>query len=242
MDVETGTVSKIGNGWGPSWSPSGDWIAYISYTAHIDDKHGWRRFTGANGVSLMHPDGTDSVFIHKFAWAMNIRPIWSPDSKMLLLTSFPDDLTGKFDIFVLDLATRKLTKEFRHTPLIFGWARVNWDLATAWRVPGLRPAMLTFVDQLPDPSTICLLCLQERNWLWNSQWDIMLATDTMLPGAPQSRIPRSVDKHRSACRCREGLRGPGRAQSYLAFSPGDLGVSSSFCASPTPASYHTTHR
>jgi Tol biopolymer transport system component len=125
MDVETGRVSKIANGWGPSWSPSGEWIAYFSHTAHIRDKHGWWRFTGAKGVSLMHPDGTDSLFIHKFDWPMNIRPIWSPDSKTLLLTSFPDDLTGKFDIFMLDLATRKLTKEFRHPPLIFGWASAN---------------------------------------------------------------------------------------------------------------------
>ncbi|MGA3372889.1 MAG: hypothetical protein ABSC48_14125 [Terracidiphilus sp.] len=125
MDVETGRVSMIAKGWGPSWSPSGEWIAYFSLTAHIRDKHGWWHFTGAKGVSLMHPDGSDSQFIHKFVWAMNIRPIWSPDSKTLLLTSFPDDLTGKFDIFMLDLATRKLTKQFRHPPLIFGWVRAN---------------------------------------------------------------------------------------------------------------------
>jgi len=125
MDVETGTVSMIANGWGPSWSPSGERIAYFTYTAHIRDKHGWWHFTGAKGISLMHPDGTDSLFIHKSVWPMIVRPIWSPDSKTLLLTSFPDDLTGKFDIFVLDLATRTLTKKFRHPPLIFGWARAN---------------------------------------------------------------------------------------------------------------------
>jgi len=125
MNVETGKVSRIANGWGPSWSPSGEWIAYFHFTAHIRDKHGWWHFTGANGISLMRPDGTDSVFIHKFDWPMNIRPIWSPDSKTLLLTSFPDDLTGKFDMHMLDLATRKLTKEFRHPPLIFGWVRAG---------------------------------------------------------------------------------------------------------------------
>jgi WD40-like Beta Propeller Repeat len=125
MAVETGMVSMIANGWGPSWSPSGEWIAYFSWTAHIRDKHDWWHFTGAKGISLMHPDGTDSLFIHKFDWPMNVRPIWSPDSKALLITSFPDDLTGKFDIFMLDLATRKLTKEFRHPPLILGWARAN---------------------------------------------------------------------------------------------------------------------
>jgi Tol biopolymer transport system component len=125
MDADTGRVSKIANGWGPSWSPSGEWIAYFAHTAHIKDKHGWWYFTGVKGISLMHPDGTDSHLIHKFNWSMNIRPIWSPDSKTLLLTSFPDDWTGKFDIFKLNLSTCKLTKEFRHPPLIFGWARAN---------------------------------------------------------------------------------------------------------------------
>lgn len=125
MNVETGTVSKIANGWGPSWSPSGKWIAYHPWTSHLRDKHGSWSFSGPMGISLMRPDGTDSTFIHKFVWAMNIQPIWSPDSKTLLLASFPDDLTGKFDIFQLDLATRKLTKKFRHPPLIFGWAPAN---------------------------------------------------------------------------------------------------------------------
>jgi Tol biopolymer transport system component len=128
MDVETGTVAKIAKGWGPSWSPSGEWIAYFPYTAHLRDKHGWWRFTGPDGISLMHSDGSDALFLHRFGWPMNIRPIWSPDSKTLLLTSFPDDLTGKFDIFTLDVATRKLTKKFKHPPLIFGWVRENYAL------------------------------------------------------------------------------------------------------------------
>jgi hypothetical protein len=125
MDVETGSTSKIGDGWGPSWSPSGEWIAYFPYAAHVRDKRGWWRFTGAKGIGLMHPDGSNPTFVHKFDWPMNIKPVWSPDSKELLLASFPDDLTGKFDIFMLDIATRRLTKEFRHPPLIFGWAGAN---------------------------------------------------------------------------------------------------------------------
>jgi Tol biopolymer transport system component len=125
MDAETGKVSKIANGWGPSWSPSGEWIAYFANTAHVRDKRGWWHFAGPYGVSLMHPDGTDSQFIHKFEWAMNIRPIWAPDSKTLLLSTFPDDLTGRFDIFMLEIAPRKLTKVFRHPPLIFGWTTAN---------------------------------------------------------------------------------------------------------------------
>lgn len=125
MNVGTGSVSAVAKGWGPSWSPSGEWIAYHPYTAHVRDKHGWWSFAGAKGISLMHPDGTHSIFIHKFKWSMNNMPIWSPDSKMLLLTSFPDDLTGKFDIFLLDIATHKLRKKFRHPPLIFGWLRAN---------------------------------------------------------------------------------------------------------------------
>ena len=131
MDAETGRASKIANGWGPSWSPSGEWVAYFAGTAHIRDKRGWWHFKGPHGVSLVHPDGTDSQFIQKFEWAMNIRPIWSPDSKTLLLTSFPDDLTGKFDIFMLDLATCKLTKEFKHPPLIIGCVRADQNMVTA---------------------------------------------------------------------------------------------------------------
>jgi Tol biopolymer transport system component len=72
----------------------------------------------------MHPDGTGSQLIHKFE-SMNAGPIWSPDSKTLLLASFPDDFSGKFDVFLLDVATRKLTKEFRNAPLVFGWVRTN---------------------------------------------------------------------------------------------------------------------
>src|SRR5579871_4253594 len=56
MDVETGKVSRIAKGWGPTWSPSGEWIAYHPYTAHVRDKHGWWSFTGPKGISLMRPD------------------------------------------------------------------------------------------------------------------------------------------------------------------------------------------
>jgi WD40 repeat protein len=124
MDVETGRVSMIANGWGPSWSPSGEWIAYFPWIAHVRERRGWWHFTGSDGVSLMHPDGTGSFFIHKFNSA-NTGPIWSPDSKALLLMSFPDDFTGKFDIFMLDLSTRRLTKQFRNPPLLSGWAKAN---------------------------------------------------------------------------------------------------------------------
>ena len=66
LDVQNGTVSNLADGTLPSWSPSGDWIAYYDYSEGRDDpKRGWFA-TNADRVSVMHPDGTNSGSLARF--------------------------------------------------------------------------------------------------------------------------------------------------------------------------------
>jgi Tol biopolymer transport system component len=71
-DLETGKISQIGIGRSPSWSPSGEWIAYISYIEgserHQDSNYYAGRYYAINDfqVSLMSPTGTHARILMGF--------------------------------------------------------------------------------------------------------------------------------------------------------------------------------
>jgi Tol biopolymer transport system component len=112
LDIQTGRVSKISEGLSVSWAPSGEWIALIS---PVDNN----RFQ----VRLMHSDGTGSRVVRTFHSDVvpYSKPVWSPDSKTLLLNESQDPDKDTWNVYLLDLATLKTTRKFRGVPPVFAW-------------------------------------------------------------------------------------------------------------------------
>ncbi len=116
LDVETGKVSKIADGMSPSWSPSGEWIAFVDVSNQAHSQNEYR-------ISLMRPDGTGSRVLTTFHSDVvpNLKPVWSPDSKTLLINESRNPDKDTWNIYLLDLITLKLTKKFENTPPIYAW-------------------------------------------------------------------------------------------------------------------------
>jgi Tol biopolymer transport system component len=121
FNTEDGTVSKIAEGTEPSWSPSGEWIAFSDYSAFRSGKYA----DTPSRVSLIHPDGTGSKVVTLLKWNEDLflPAVWSPDSKGLLIERpQEDEVNPRVNIYMLDLATLNLTAKFRKTPEVYGWA------------------------------------------------------------------------------------------------------------------------
>jgi dipeptidyl aminopeptidase/acylaminoacyl peptidase len=127
--VESGTISQIGLGQAPSWSPSGEWIAYVGYIEG-SDRHQDTNFYGGHyyaitdyQVRLMSPTGTQSRVLMGFdSWVGSMQPVWSPDSRTLLFDRSLDPDKGTFDIYMIDVVTGKAAKKFKNVLPVYGWA------------------------------------------------------------------------------------------------------------------------
>ncbi len=140
LDIESGevrTVSEAGthSPWGPpqagmpaseeismpAWSPSGEWIAYISEKMPIQSKR-------ANKCMLIRPDGsgartlTESHGLYGLYW---YAPVWSPDSTKLFLTSPADVELGTVNLLLVDIDTGTVTVKAKDTMPIIGWVSAN---------------------------------------------------------------------------------------------------------------------
>jgi Tol biopolymer transport system component len=116
LDVQARQERTLVSGSDPSWSPSGEWIAYL------DD---------AAAVAIVHPDGTGQTplvsFRRSLPWFYKryfmYPPVWSPDSNALLLNEAAMDETDRALIHQFDLVPRKLRKTQGKGVSLLGWSR-----------------------------------------------------------------------------------------------------------------------
>jgi dipeptidyl aminopeptidase/acylaminoacyl peptidase len=112
IEVGSWVQKVIADGWNPSWSPFGDWIAFQT--------------EGGSKCMIIHPDGTGARMVFDVGrksgwgdWALPWGVVWSPDEKTLILSE--EEFSGRTNVVSMDLATGKVKKMPRHTPSIFAW-------------------------------------------------------------------------------------------------------------------------
>jgi Tol biopolymer transport system component len=131
IEVGSWVQKPIADGWNPSWSPKGDWIAY-----EID---------GGTKCMIAHPDGIDAKLIldvgHRSGlggWQLPMGAAWSPDETTLWLSE--QEFSGKTEVVRVDLATGEVNKMPKNTPSVFGWVLQPGDpTASAVRRSGSAP-------------------------------------------------------------------------------------------------------
>ena len=113
LDVRSGEIRPLGEGFNPQWSPDGQWIAFYS----------------GRDCQLVHPDGTGfRTALHlndtwtaarSFSWG---GPVWSPGGGQLLLNVMKND-GPSLDVLLLDLTTGRTTTKGKNVLPVFGWIR-----------------------------------------------------------------------------------------------------------------------
>lgn len=128
VELGTGMTRRVGRGQDPAWSPSGKWIAYL------DSSGTWPVTTKC---MVARPDGSGERELYAFPPVRKPNeqqyfigaPVWSPDSKQLLLNELIDQglpvINMRRNVHLLDFDTGKLTTRFRKVAPVIGWA--------AWR-------------------------------------------------------------------------------------------------------------
>jgi Tol biopolymer transport system component len=73
---------------------------------------------------MVHPDGSDDKILITLPRGSSFveTPVWSPDSRTLLLNQLRDGEKWTMDIRLLDLARLRLKTKFKDVPPVFGWA------------------------------------------------------------------------------------------------------------------------
>jgi dipeptidyl aminopeptidase/acylaminoacyl peptidase len=112
FDIDSHSMHELVEGDWPSWSPSGDWIAYLDHAEQ--------------GLRLVRPDGTDNRILKNVGSSFltyrmfGLEPVWSPDGKKLLLNEFKDE--GTFTgVMSLDIDTARMTRLSNGGAYVLGW-------------------------------------------------------------------------------------------------------------------------
>jgi Tol biopolymer transport system component len=132
-DSVSGEISKIADGDAPAWSPSGEWIAYLE---GIPDRTSslalgrtiYQTNRWGSRCLIVHPDGSGKNSLSELPHKKNFprflveAPVWSPDSKMILLNELADVDKWTMNIHRLNIKTLTLKTVFRDTMPVLGWA------------------------------------------------------------------------------------------------------------------------
>jgi TolB protein len=116
IEIASGLGKTIASGSAPSWSPKGNWIAYIADGA------------GGQKCMLIRPDGTDARMVHTLAkdsggYSILYRgALWSPDGGKLLFNEMKAD-DPSVRVTMLNLATGRVITEPSDGLIVLGWGR-----------------------------------------------------------------------------------------------------------------------
>jgi Tol biopolymer transport system component len=111
IDIASGSGKVLAEGTDPSWSPKGDWIAYVD---HVDKKK--------QKCTLIHPDGTGAKVVQQLIgyWMFLKGAVWSPGGEKLIFNE--EEVDGGANVTMLDLSSGKATTRSKNVLFVLGWA------------------------------------------------------------------------------------------------------------------------
>ena len=126
--LDENTTCRIGPGQSASWSPSGESIAFVSFEQRYDISHSEVRYAASEyQIRIIRIGDIQSLFVMAFHSDVDpiLQPVWSPDSKTLLLNTSRDADNSTFDIHMVDLITGKAKTKFKNVGPVYAWVKAK---------------------------------------------------------------------------------------------------------------------